>query len=149
MTFGENLSLQVMLANKSYQQFLLNVVDDIDTYQHVQVLLMLNRKGGQCSQKDLCIELQIEKSYMVSIINSLLEKGYLFKETDYKDRRSKLISLSPKAVNVTGMLTERLKKFTELMSQHISWQDMHNCLSALKVFNDQFNEILANGDING
>ncbi|HEY0246047.1 MAG TPA: hypothetical protein VGC01_10830, partial [Mucilaginibacter sp.] len=79
MNFGEDLSLQVMLAHKSYHQFLLKCFKGIDGYQHLQVIMLLRRKGGRCTQKELGSDLQIEKSYMFNIIEALTLKGYVSK----------------------------------------------------------------------
>ncbi|MDB4927288.1 winged helix DNA-binding protein [Mucilaginibacter sp.] len=141
MSFGEDLSLQVMLAHKSYHQFLLKCFKDIDVYQHLQVLMLLNRKGGCCSQKELRIYLQIEKSYMVNIIETLVQKGYVFKDVNFKDRRSKLITLTAKAHSLAQNLTIQMESFTEMMSKHLTWQERHNCIRTLKLFNENFNEV--------
>ncbi len=94
MNFGEDLSLQVMLAHKSYQSYLNNLLKKAEVYQHYHILLLLSRMGGKSTQKVLGTELLIEKSNMVAIIDLLIDKGYVVRDINYKDRRSKLISLT-------------------------------------------------------
>ncbi|MBW4891049.1 MarR family winged helix-turn-helix transcriptional regulator [Mucilaginibacter sp. HMF5004] len=143
MNFGEDLSLQVMLAHKSYHQFLLKCFKDIDVYQHLQVIMLLNRIGGRCTQKELCTNLQVEKSYMTSIIEALIQKGYVFSDVNFKDRRSKMISLTTKAAELAQTVTSQMEMFTESMGEHLTWQEKHNCIRALKLVNENFKNATA------
>ncbi len=80
MNFGEDLSLQVMLAHKSYQAYLSHIFKKTEVYQHYHILLLLNRMGGKSTQKVLGMELLIEKSNMVAIIDLLIDKGYVVRD---------------------------------------------------------------------
>lgn len=142
MNFGEDLSLQVMLAHKSYQNYLNRILDHIDIYQYCQLILLLNRFGGRTTQKKLCEELRIEKTNMVAIIDLLQNRGYVTREVNYKDRRSKLITLTPKAGNLLENLDTAFNKLENNVTGEVTWQEMHNCLRVLKKMNDAFMVIL-------
>ena len=142
MNFGEDLSLQVMLAHKSYQSYLNNLLKKTEVYQHYHILLLLNRMGGKSTQKVLGTELLIEKSNMVAIIDLLIDKGYVVRDINYKDRRSKLISLTPKGSDMVTTLTLSLTGVEEAIVEDITWQELYNCLRVLTKVNDKFKALL-------
>jgi len=141
MNFGEDLSLQVMLVNKAYHQFLTKTFKDIEVYQHLQIIVFINRMGGRCTQKEICDGLQIEKSYMVKMIDVLALKEHIVKTVNYKDKRSNLIALTEKAKQTAEDFTNRMELFTETMGKHLTWQERHNCVRALKLVNENFSDI--------
>ncbi|AMR31318.1 hypothetical protein A0256_07705 [Mucilaginibacter sp. PAMC 26640] len=147
MNFGEDLSLQLMLANKSYHQYLFNVLKEIDVYQHYQIILLISRCGGRTTQKNIGDTLQIEKSNMVAIITLLDEKGYVTKEVNFKDRRSKLISLTAKARELITTIGQSFAAFENELADDLTWQEMHNCLRVLNKVTDKLKHIslAANG----
>lgn len=59
-------------------------------------LLGLIRRGDGLTQKEICANIPISKSTTSKIVNSLVEKGYLRKETDEEDRRATRIYLTDK-----------------------------------------------------
>ena len=143
MNFGEDLSLQVMLAHKSYQSYLNNLLKKTEVYQHYHILLLLNRMGGKSTQKALGTELLIEKSNMVAIIDLLIDKGYVMRDINYKDRRSKLISLTAKGSDMVAKLNQSLTGVEEAIVEDITWQELYNCLRVLTKVNDKFKTLIS------
>lgn len=135
MNFGEEFSLQVMLANKSYHQYLYKFLEQIDVQHHYQIILLLTRFNGKATQKMLCDNLCIEKSNMAVIIDALEAKGYVTREVNFKDRRGKLVSLTPKATEVIESLEATFQHFESNVTHEITWQEMYNCLRVLKTIN--------------
>ncbi|TFF34839.1 MarR family winged helix-turn-helix transcriptional regulator [Mucilaginibacter psychrotolerans] len=146
MNFGEDLSLQLMLANKSYHQYLFTVLKEIDVYQHYQIILLLSRQGGRSTQKFIGDTLLIEKSNMVAIIAALEEKGYVYKTVNHKDRRSKLVSLTAKAQDTVGIMNNLFNVFEEQMAEDLTWQEMYNCIRVLNKVNGKLNDMLVAGN---
>lgn len=136
MNFGEEFSLQVMLANKSYHQYLYKFLEQIDVQHHYQIILLLTRFNGKATQKMLCENLSIEKSNMAAIIDALEAKGYVTREVNYKDRRGKLVVLTPKAAEVIDGLETTFEHFETNITHEITWQEMYNCLRVLKTINN-------------
>ena len=143
MNFGEDLSLQVMLAHKSYQSYLNSLLKKTEVYQHYHILLLLNRMGGKSTQKVLGTELLIEKSNMVAIIDLLIDKGYVVRDINCKDRRSKLISLTAKGNDMVTKLNQSLTGVEEAIIEDITWQELYNCLRVLTKVNDKFKALLS------
>ena len=141
MNFGEDLSLQVMQVHRAYQQHLNSVLKKMDVQQHYQILLLLNRLGGKATQKTLCTELLIEKPNMVAIIDLMLQKGYVTREVDHKDKRSKSIALTPKAGEIVDKISQSLTELEADITDDLTWQELYNCLYVLKKVNDKFKTI--------
>lgn len=146
MNFGEDLSLQLVLANKSYHQYLFKVLKDIDVYQHYQVILVVSRQGGRTAQKNICDALRIEKSNMVAIVNILEEKGYVIKTINHKDRRGKLITLTLKAQELVAVMSKTFSVFEDQIAEDLTWQEMHNCIRVLNKVNGKLDEIMMAGN---
>jgi MarR family transcriptional regulator, transcriptional regulator for hemolysin len=141
MNFGEEFSLQVMLANKSYHQYLYKFLEQVDVQHHYQIILLLTRFNGKATQKMLCEHLNIEKSNMAAIIDSLEVKGYVTREVNYKDRRGKLVVLTAKATEVIEGLEATFEHFEANITHEITWQEMYNCLRVLKVINNNLHVV--------
>jgi len=135
MNYGEVLSLQIMLANKTYHQHLYKILEDVDIHHHYQILLLLHRLGGKSTQKVLCDHLQIEKSNMVAIIDLLERKGYIIREMNYRDRRGKMIVSTQKANDTLTTFRHAFDLLQDNIVQDISWEEMHNFLHVLKKIN--------------
>lgn len=84
---------------------------DIDKYQYVLVLIDDHKET--LTQKALAENLEVDKSFVVGIINYLEGKGYVTRETNINDRRQQVIKLTSKArlaVTKIRHVTEELNK---------------------------------------
>ncbi|WP_026897815.1 MarR family winged helix-turn-helix transcriptional regulator [Daejeonella oryzae] len=102
----------------------------IDKYQYILVLIDDHKES--LTQKALSELLQVDKSYMVTILDYLCGKGYVIREKNPNDRREQLIKLTEKArtdipvirkvisdLNQKSMKTlskEQVKTFYEVIS---------------------------------
>lgn len=135
MSYGENISLQIMLANKTYHQQLYKILEDVDIHHHFHIILLLIRQGGKTTQKVLCEHLQIEKSNMVAIIDLLERKGYVTREINYRDRRGKMVVCTQKALDIVSTFENAFHELEDNVVHDITWQEMHNFLYVLKRIN--------------
>ncbi|HEY1024328.1 MAG TPA: MarR family transcriptional regulator [Sphingobacteriaceae bacterium] len=60
-------------------------------------MVLIENHSENLTQKGLAELLQIDKSYMVTIVDYLTDKGYVFREKNPSDRREQLIKLTPRA----------------------------------------------------
>lgn len=141
MNFGADLSLQVLLAQRAYQQHLNRLLKDTAVNQQYFILLLLKSLGGKASQKKLCAELRIEKSNMVAAISQLMANGYVTREVDYKDRRGKIITLTTKAIALVAEIENHFADLEREIAVDLTWQEMYNCLLVLNKVNDKFSQI--------
>ena len=78
---------------------------------------------------------------MVAIMDVLLQKGYVTREVNFKDRRSKSIALTPKANQIVGTLLTSLTNLEADITDDLTWQELYNCLHVLTKVNDKFKEM--------
>ncbi|MCJ8211807.1 winged helix DNA-binding protein [Mucilaginibacter sp. RS28] len=135
MEFGEEFGLQATQAYKSFHSYLYKLLEESDLQNHYQIILILTRYNGKATQKLLCEQLNIEKSNMAVMIDALEAKGYARREVNHKDRRGKLVVLTPKAEQVLSRLETVFQHFEKNVLKDISWQEMYNCLRIMKKIN--------------
>jgi MarR family transcriptional regulator, transcriptional regulator for hemolysin len=107
---NERLAQSLISVTKKYLSSFSKEVPElaIDRYHHV--LILIDDHGESLSQKALAELLQVDKSYMVSILNYLAEKGYVRREKNPNDRREQLIKLTPLARRDTPLIREAICK---------------------------------------
>lgn len=70
------------------------------------ILARLIKKGDGVTQKEIMGDLPVSKSTMSKTINNLVQKGYLSKEEDPRDRRATRIYLTGKGEEVRDTIRE-------------------------------------------
>jgi len=92
---------------------------DIDRYQYILVLIFWHNET--LTQKELCELLEVDKSYMVTIINYLSANGYVVRQINMKDKRQHIIKLTQKGKDaVPGIeagITNLNKKSMETLTE--------------------------------
>lgn len=91
---------------------------DIDRYQFV--LVLINRYTEQLTQKTLSELLEVDKSYMVSIIDYLSDKGYVVRTINERDRRQHLIKLTEKARGIIPKIEQAIIRLNNKSVENIS-----------------------------
>lgn len=67
------------------------------TLAQSRVLTFLDSKGGQTTQKEIEIFLEVSHPTVVGIISRMEQNGYLRCRVDEKDKRNKIVSLTEQA----------------------------------------------------
>lgn len=67
------------------------------TLAQSRVLTVLDSKGGQTTQKEIEIFLEVSHPTVVGIISRMEQNGYLHCRVDEKDKRNKIVSLTEQA----------------------------------------------------
>jgi DNA-binding MarR family transcriptional regulator len=73
--------------------------------RHVAALIEL-RDRGQLTQQSLCVQLHLDPTNLVAILNELEEKGYATRRRDPKDRRRHLVEISKRGIAVIEKVSE-------------------------------------------
>lgn len=108
---------------------------DIDRYQYVLVLINLHKE--QLTQKALSELLEVDKSFMVNIVDYLSSKGYVVREKNMNDRRQQVIKLTDKA-------REAIPKIEKVISR-LNKQSMENLSEEkIQIFSDVLLQISHN-----
>ncbi len=93
----EPLSRTLLQVAKVYLGAFSKRVEDLDINRYHYILLLIAERDGQLTQKMLAEITGKDKSSMVSIIDTLTDKGYVYRETNPDDRRQQLLKVTQKA----------------------------------------------------
>jgi len=132
MNIKQPLAHLLLSASKKYLGLFSQEAEgmDIDRYQYV--LVLINSHNEQLTQKSLSELLEVDKSYMVSIIDYLSDKGYVVRTINEKDRRQHLIKLTEKARTLVPKIEEAITRLNTKSVENISESQIQTFLSVLQ-----------------
>jgi MarR family transcriptional regulator, transcriptional regulator for hemolysin len=105
----------------------------IDRYH--SVLVLIDNHPDNLSQKALAEILQIDKSYMVTILDYLEGKGYVLRKKNPNDRREQLITLTAKARFDIPHIREAIKEQNRIALRNLTEKQLnifHQTLGIIK-----------------
>jgi MarR family transcriptional regulator for hemolysin len=108
---------------------------DIDRYQYV--LVLINSHKEQLTQKALAELLEVDKSFMVNIIDYLSAKGYVLRETNADDRRQQHIRLTIKGKDAVPKIEQTIARLNKQATAGLSTSD-------IKIFEESLLQINCN-----
>jgi len=133
MQLEEPISRKLLQLAKTYLSAFSKKIEHLDLNRYHYMLVLIAENQGQLTQKKIGEIAGKDKSHMVSIIDTLAEKGYVYREVNPDDRRQQLIKITEKAqkelpairesfglLNVKateGISTDKLKVFNEVLQQ--------------------------------
>jgi|688.fasta_scaffold23869_7 DNA-binding MarR family transcriptional regulator len=133
----EPLANPFIAVSKKYLSTLSKMVAQISIDRYHYVLILLDSYDENLTQKALAEILNIDKSYMATILDYLEEKGFVIREKNPNDRREQLIKLTALAKINIPVIKEAIKKLNERAFNDI-------CQSNKQLFNEILSKIQEN-----
>ncbi|MGN8068091.1 MarR family winged helix-turn-helix transcriptional regulator [Mucilaginibacter sp. 22184] len=124
MSLIEPISRKLIRLGKLYQSLLAKSTEHLDVNRYHYVLSLIYHHDGQLSQKALAEILDKDKSAMVSIINLLTAKGFVYRENNPNDRREQLLKVTEKAKLAVPQIVASIKNINTDITHGISDDDM-------------------------
>jgi MarR family transcriptional regulator for hemolysin len=124
MQLTEPISRKLIRLGKLYQSLLAKKTRHLDVDRYHYVLSLIYHHDGQLSQKALAEILDKDKSAMVSIINLLTAKGFVYRENNPNDRREQLLKVTEKAKLAVPHIVASFKSINADITRGISNDDM-------------------------
>lgn len=93
----EPLANPLLAVSKKYLNVLSKMVHQLSIDRYHYVLVLIDSHEQLLTQKALAEILNIDKSYMVTILDYLEKRDYIHREKNPQDRREQLIKLTAKA----------------------------------------------------
>ena len=137
MLFEEPLSRKLLQAAKLYLSAFSNRVEHLDLQKYHFMLLLIAEHEGQLTQKRIAEISGKDKSTMVSIIDTLADKGYVYREINPTDRREQLIRITDKAKAELPGIRESYRVLNQVAASHISDEK-------LAIFNEVLQQMAEN-----
>lgn len=113
-----------MQLGRVYQHALARQVEHLDISRYHDILAIIYYHNGQLTQKALAGMLNKDKSAMVSIIDQLTQKGYVYREINPADRREHLLKITAKAEQEVPAIISAFEKMNKSSTENISAADM-------------------------
>ncbi|RKR81807.1 DNA-binding MarR family transcriptional regulator [Mucilaginibacter gracilis] len=133
----EPISRRLMQLAKIYLGAFSKQVEYMDITRYHYILLLIAEYEGQPTQKKLAQITGKDKSAMVSIVDLLSTKGYVYREINPYDRREQLIKLTDKARQDIPAIKQSFALLNNKATEGISPQK-------LDIFNDVLNQMAVN-----
>jgi MarR family transcriptional regulator, transcriptional regulator for hemolysin len=134
---NEPLANPFITVSKKYLSALSKMVAQLSIDRYHYVLILIDSHDENLTQKALAEILNIDKSYMATILDYLEEKGYAIREKNPNDRREQLIKLTKLAQINIPVIKEAIKKLNERAFRNI-------CQSNKQLFNEILSTIQEN-----
>lgn len=80
------------------------------TFSQSRVLAFLNEKGGEATQKEIEVFLEVSHPTVVGIISRMEQNGFLTTEINCNDRRNKVVMLTEKAKGIGADLEKHMSE---------------------------------------
>ncbi len=94
------LGRSLAILAKTYFAALTKRLEHLEIERYYAILILIEHHETNCTQQFICNELKMDKVSMVRIIDFLIEKKYVKKVLNLKDRREYFIQLTKKAIAI-------------------------------------------------
>jgi MarR family transcriptional regulator for hemolysin len=133
----EPISRKLLQLAKTYLSAFSKKIEHLDLNRYHYMLVMIAEHQGQLTQKRIAEISGKDKSHMVSIIDTLTEKGYVYREVNPDDRRQQLIKITHKAKAELPAIREAILLLNNKATEGINH-------AKLKIFNEVLEQMTVN-----
>lgn len=137
MALNEPISRRLLQLAKTYLSAFSKRTEHLDLNRYHYMLVMIAENQGGLTQKKIAEISGKDKSHIVSIIDALAEKGYVYREVNPDDRRQQLIKITPKAEKELPAIRESFNLLNAKATEGIS-------ADKLAVFNEVLQHMMNN-----
>ncbi len=102
------------------------------TFSQVRILSYLHRYGPEATQKDIESYLDVAHPTVVGLVSRLEKNGFVECHTDARDRRNKMVRLTPKADEIKSKVDEKKKQNEQQMAKGLSGEELEELVRLLK-----------------
>jgi MarR family transcriptional regulator for hemolysin len=124
MQLVEPISRKLIRLGKLYLSVLARNTAHLDVKRYHFILSLIYYHDGQLTQNALAQILDKDKSAMVSILNLLTAKGFVYRESNPKDRREHLLRVTEKAKLAVPQIVETFENINTDITKGISAHEM-------------------------
>lgn len=103
------------------------------------VLIALNQRDG-ITQDEIVSKLNIDKSAVARVIQSLADKGFIEKKKDEEDKRCNRIYLTAKGYASKVPIEEGIKRWNTILSKNIQDEEMEQIINLLSQMAENIQE---------
>ncbi|MBK0383288.1 MarR family transcriptional regulator [Pedobacter sp. SD-b] len=124
--YEEPLAHQLIQITKKYLGVLADHSKDIPLERYHYTLLLIDENNESLTQKEIANLLQVDKSFMVNMIDYLENNGFVIRKTNNNDRRQYLIKLTEKSKGILPQINQVFVAVNQKALKSLS-QNTVNC----------------------
>ncbi len=133
---------KVNLALKQYIQAKFRQHDIDLTFEMLQVMACLWKNDGINQQEVSNITVK-DKASMTYLIDNLTTRKLVYRLEDGKDRRNKLIFLTPKGKQMEGQIQPWITEMYSVVNKTITAEQLNTCIKVLEVMSENLRNGIA------
>lgn len=124
MQLVEPISRKLIRLGKLYLNVLAKHTEHLDVKRYHFILSLIYYHDGQLTQNALAQILDKDKSAMVSIINLLSAKGFVYRDSNPNDKREHLLRVTEKAKIAVPQIVETFEHINSDITKGITAHEM-------------------------
>jgi MarR family transcriptional regulator for hemolysin len=131
----EPVSRKLIVLGKAYLAVLSSNMEHLDMDKYYYALSVIYYHDGELTQNALAEILGKDKSIIVKIIDTLTEKGFVYRQKNPADRRQHLLGVTDKAKKAVPHIITEFEHMNQSASKGIPAQEMEvfeNVLNKMK-----------------
>ena len=132
----EPLANFLISITKRYMHDLSGRLSHLSIDRYHSVLVLIDHHTETLSQKALAELLQIDKSYMVTILNYLEGEGYVLRKKNPNDRREQLIMLTAKARHDIPLIRKAISEQNQIALRNLTEKQLDIFNQTLSIIKD-------------
>lgn len=131
----DSLLIEKKLAvfHRSFHSIVSKRLKKFDINKYYIILLLLDTSDKELTQQSICETLYIDKVTMVKMIDYLSLFNYVKRVRNPKDRRGKIILLTPKAIKALPDIKEAYSYVTKIVFKGIDKEDINGFANKLNI----------------
>ncbi len=141
----ESLAHSLIAVSKKYLSAFSSRISHLSLDRYQYVLVLIDANAPNLTQKALAELLQIDKSYMVIILDYLTAKGYVTREKNPSDRREQLIRLTEKAIQDVPAIKKAISQLNNKSLQNLSKEQITVFNEVLHAMNSNLSDSIPTG----
>lgn len=142
-TMREPLANPLLAVSKKYLNVLSRMVHQLSIDRYHYVLVLIDSHEQLLTQKALAEILNIDKSYMVTILDYLEKRDYIHREKNPQDRREQLIKLTPKAKDDIPVIRNAIAILNDASLENLSNEQKKLFCQTLNIIEDNLTKIVS------
>ncbi|MFA5244214.1 MAG: MarR family transcriptional regulator [Pedobacter sp.] len=139
----EPLANPLLAVSKKYLNVLSKMVHQLSIDRYHYVLVLIDSHEQLLTQKALAEILNIDKSYMVTILDYLEKRDYIHRKKNPQDRREQLITLTPKAKENIPIIRSTIAILNDASLENLSDEQKKTFCEVLNTIEDNLTKIVS------
>ena len=122
-----NIAKEICSLEHSIREYASNGYNPHRTFNMTQfriILYLMKHRNEDVCQKDLESETHLKKASITGALNSLTEKGFIYRDQSDSDHRKNYIRLTDRVVKYTKDFEEREKTLNQKITDRIPEEDL-------------------------